>query len=372
LKEFVKNNKHSAMLFRGVIQLLLLFTILFTSCINQPEEPAQEIFTNAQTGALILSEGLWGMDNSSLSRYDFATENVIKDYFKLTNPGFHLGDIANSMILRNDTAYIAVTTAKTVFSISVSSGKLLNSMILTGNHAPRKLCIFDDENAFVSDLYSNSVIQFNPKTMKEIREIPVGPAPEGMCMNGIYLFVANSGYGDYLADRPKAGTVSVIDVLSGLEIQNFIAGPNVVDVKINKKTNSLFAIYNNLPSRKNETGGIIEFNLTDLTLRRKWVTPALSVCFAPGGDTLFFLNKFGVALIDLKNSADSIRQLIVNPNKNDIWYSLSYYYPNNSLWVGNAKNYQVNGEVLIYNLRFPETFYKKFDVGVNPNTIVFY
>ncbi len=359
-----------------IVKQIYIFSFLllsiFFACVKQPSEPEFVPLTEAKNGAFILCEGVWGMDNSSLSRYDFLTHTVISDFYKLANRGYHLGDLANDIVLKNDTAYIAVTSAKAVISINVRTGKFLDSMILTGNHAPRKICIVDDENAFVSDLYSHSVIQFNPKTMKFIKEIPVGPAPEGLANSEIYLFAANSGYGDYLAGKPKAGSISVIDVLSGTEIKNIYAGPNISELKINKKRNSLFASYKNLPSKKNEVGGIIEFDLNSLVQKRKWETVVTGLTFSATQDTLFFLNKTGVAFLDLKMESPKIEQLINNPNPNDVWYSLAVSANDNSFWVGNARNYQVNGEILIFALNYPYGFISKFDVGINPNTIIFY
>lgn len=342
-----------------------------SSCIKEPLAPVVENITAGKEGAFILNEGLWGMNNSSLSRINMPDYSVEEDLFKKANKGFNLGDLANDIFQIKDTVFLALTGSKAIYKINLHTGILTDSLILKGNYAPRKLFISENGRAFFTDLYRHSIVEFNSFAMKLKNEIPVGPAPEGLVNYGIYLFCANSGYGDYLANKPKAGTISVIDMLSGNEISNIPGGPNVVELIINKKYNSLFAVYKNLPSKKNETGGIIQFDLTDLSQKKLWITQAKSICFSESLDTLFFLNKNGIGLIDFSAGQTEIRQCIINPNPSENWYCLSYRTDSKTLWIGNARNYQIKGEVLIYSLQNPSYPYRKIPTGVNPNSIFF-
>ena len=351
---------------------IFLLSFLAISCVKEPGSPVQQNYSELRKdGVFILCEGVWGLDNSSIARYNLANRTLIPDFFSASNEGMILGDLANDIVIKGDTAFVAVTSAMTIEKFLVSSGKSFGRLILSGRRAPRKLLIYDDKNAYVTDLYSHSVIHFNPLLMKYIDEIPVGPAPEAIASDGIYLYVANSGYGDYLKTHPKAGTISVIDVLSEKEIRNFYAGPNVTELLINRKRNSIFAAYRNVPSAKNETGGVVEFSLSELKEKKRWSVNTLRIAFTNSSDTLLILNDTCLVYVDLIANDKIVNTLISNPKPNEKWYSVAVA-PDNSIWIGNAKNYQINGELLIYSHFIKEQLFNPIPLGVNPGKILFY
>lgn len=352
---------------------LLLLIFLFTSCVQIPNANDDNEFKPSKKAAYILCEGLWNMDNSSLARYDFEASSVTNNFFSKVNTNLRIGDLANHLAIKGDTGFIAVTTAKTIEAFNLETGISVGRIKIEGNSAPRKICIINDTLAAFTELYEHKIKFFNPKTIKLLDlEIEVGPAPEGIATDGHYLFVANSGYGDYLAHLPKAGTISVIDLKTMSEIYIINSGKNTVNIVYNKSINKIFAIYNNLPSLKDSIGGIVMINPDNFQIEKEWKTQACSLCFSDDGQTAYFIDKQGVSKINTTASGNEIIKVIQNPNLKEIWYSLSYYGKDNSLWVGNARNYQINGEIIIYNLSDSSKISKRFEVGINPNTIVFY
>ncbi|MGA2296491.1 MAG: hypothetical protein ABSG15_02980 [FCB group bacterium] len=357
------------------LKLKIIVTFLFlVSCVRQPNEPINSTQTQTgQNGAFILCEGLWGMDNSTLSRYDFKTGDLINDYFSNINSGLRLGDLANDIVIKGDTAFISVSTSKTIEVITVSTGKSLGRLYLNGNNCPRKICIVNDTSAFITDLYANCIYEFNPKTIAwKNLNIVVGPAPEGITKSEKYLFVANSGYGDYFANKPKAGTISVIDLINRTEVASLINLPDVIEVIYNAKNQKLYAAYNNLPSLKDSTGGIVEFDADNFTELRRWKLNAKSISLSQTGDSLFFLSDSGASLLNLNIINSQPQLLIRNIINNEYWYSLAVSYYDYTIWIGNAKNYQVAGEIIIYDLKSTISPKIRFNVGVNPNKIVFF
>ena len=351
---------------------ILILILIVVSCENGPNNPNYTLNQFSNKSVYILCEGVWGSNNSSLSRIDFNYNSIINNYIEYINPNIHLGDIANNMVLFGDTIFIAVTTSQTIEAISASTGKWLNRIILEGHKAPRNICIINDSTAFFTDLYDNSIQEFNPRLFKlKNRKISVGPAPEGITCYESKLFIANSGYGDILANKPKAGTISVIDIQSGIETQLLTNVPDVIEVLVSKKLNSLFALYNNLPSLKDSLGGIVQYDLNSLNEINRWFLHPKCMKLSVTEDSLLFFNSNSVYYIELKKS-QQINLLIQNPNINNLWYSYAISPFDNSIWVGNANNFQINGGILVYNLNYPNMLLNKFTIGINPNTILFY
>ena len=352
-----------------IVLFISLLTIALTGCIEPPSGPDNEPPDAVAHGAYVLCEGLWGMDNAALDRYDFGSDDLTRNVFQTAN-GQKLGDLASDLVVWNDYVLISVTTTRIIEKIDLESGKSLGRIIFGTNRAPRKIAVISDSLAAVTDLLNHCISFFNPGSMQIIKDsVPVGPAPEGIAFTGEVLLVVNSGYGDYLADRPKAGTVSVVSINSMEEIGNFPVGPNPIEIILNKKYNKFYVSYNNLPSLPDSLGGIVEFDLPTLTETARLRTDVRSMSLSASSDTLLFISGNNVDFIPLKAGFRK-QNLIKNPAERDIWYSVAAA-PDGSVLVGNAKNYQISGELLIYrtaDFTTPATY----TCGINPNKIVPY
>jgi hypothetical protein len=349
-----------------------MFLLLLISCVKDPTTPSDEVIAPMGKGAFVLCEGLMGMNNSSLTRYDYDSKSIISDFYKTANL-ISLGDGANHIVRWGDTAFIAVSTNKKIIAINLQTGKIIRIISPEGKRAPRKIVILNDTIGYFTDLYDNSVTEFNPRTIVLTgRKAMTGPAPEGIGYYRDLLFVANSGLGDYLAKEPKAGTVSIIDRVTMQEVGLIDDLPDAVEIVVNQSTGKLYIAYYNLPSLEDSLGGIVEYDIVAKKEVRRWRCSPRSILLSTGGDSLFFIDKKGISLLELQKENVNPKQVIENAKANEFWYALSICPFDNTIWIGNAKNYSVNGEVLIYSLSTPSAAKDRFNVGVNPNTIIFY
>lgn len=359
---------------------MLLFLVLvccaFSSCEPLPSAPPATLSSSAlkSGGAYILCEGLWRQDNSTLWRYDDSSDAVIGDVFAGANPGLRLGDTANDMLLKGDTLFIAVSTSRTIEIIRASTAEWL-ARIRFGStrQEPRRLTIFDDSTAFCSNLNDDSITELDTRSCSvRTPRILVGPAPEGIASTRRFVLVANSGFGDFRASEPKAGSVSVFDPRSRSEARIVEGLPNATEILVHKDKTRFYVAYRHLPSKPDSLGGIVEFDAETLAERQRWRlrTPS-SLCFSSTGDTLFFLGASGVHGLKLGAGAGEESFLVLpNPNSREFWYGLAVHPKSSELWVCNARNFSVNGEVLIFQAN--RTLKRRFDVGINPNKVVFF
>lgn len=356
--------------------LLLYFIILFAlffcilSCSNENASVTQPIDTAKKNIALVLCEGLWGFNNTTVSRINLNNFSVVNDFVGKANPNFKIGDIGNDLVVRGDTFFVVVTTTKSLEFFQLSTGKLLGYITFPENSAPRKLAFLNDSISIITDLYQDCVYLVNIKTNKIEDKIPVGPAPEFVAVEANIGYVINSGYGDYRSSEPKSGTISVIDLDEKMEIANIWVGPNPVEVVISKELGLLFAAYYNLPSAisKDSLGGIVAFQLS--TMSKVWEirTNPRSIYFDKQSQRLFYLNDGKVCSINFDGTNQRVH--LQNPKKNEIWYSLSIDTKKNLIYIGNAMNYSVEGFLLVYDMRDFSSPFKKIGVGVNPGKIV--
>lgn len=350
-----------------VFPLLLLF-----GCNDSVILP-DDTFIHSNDGMYILCEGLWRQDNSTLSLYDFSTSTLVNNVFSLANPSLRLGDTGNDILYYNGKCYVAVSTSKSIEVFHAGTTKSIGRLVFDGKVEPRSLTILNDTLGYVTTLGDDSVIEFNPTTMQRKNRIAVGPAPEGITHWKNLVFVANSGYGDFRAKEPLAGSLTVIDASNSTVKQALYVGPNLLSITIDSLSNRLYCYYAHLPSQKDSFGGIVQYSLPDLTEIYRWrIASARSFSLYNQNNSLLFLTEDGVAQLDVTKTNTKPNVIIPNTKKYEIWTGVSFHSNilNPSIIVSNSKNYSVNGSIMIFTK--DGILMKELQVGLNPTKHCYY
>lgn len=351
--------------------LILVLVVLSFGCENpEPIDNNNNKDTSKTNIALVLCEGLYGYDNTTVSKINLLDFSVINDFTIGENPNFRIGDTGNDIIAKGDTFFVVVTTSKAVEYFDLQNGKLLGYVKFEGNFGPRRIAFINDTLALVTDIYADCLHILNIKDKQTVGKIQVGPAPEFLAIYKDKAFVANSGFGDFRASEPKAGTFSVVNLKSFQEEKNVWVGPNPIEIVVCDDVGSMFVSFNHLPSYwKDSVGGIVEFDLNTLERKRKWESFApRSLFWAKDEKAIYFISNDLVKKIEYNNG--KLDTVLVNPRPTEVWYSLAVDEYNDLLMIGNAKNYTVEGEVLVYSNKDSKALITTIKVGVNPSKIL--
>ncbi len=352
------------------LRLLILVSVaLFFGCENpEPINNNNNKDTSKTNIALVLCEGLYGYDNTTVSKINLSDFTVINDFTSSENPNFRIGDTGNDIIAKGDTFFVVVTGSKAIEYFDLKSGKLLGYIRFEGNYGPRRIAFIADTSVLVTDIYADCIYILNVKDKKVVGKIQVGPAPEFLAIYRDRAFVTNSGYGDFRANEPKAGTLSIVNLKNFQEEKTVWVGPNPIEVIVCEDVGSIFVSYNHLPSLKDSIGGIVEFDLNTLERKREWRNFARSLFWAKNEKALYFISNDLIKKIEYNSG--KLDTVLVNSRPTEIWYSLAVDEYNNLLMIGNAKNYTVEGEVFIYSNKEPKPLIATIKVGVNPSKIL--
>lgn len=349
---------------KAVWPLALIVATLVASCVADPLPPSTPDVGGAVTGVLVVNEGVWRQDNATLTLYDPATGIATQDYFALRNPGLRLGDVANSIAVREGRAYVAVSTSRTVEVFDCDSGVSLGRVRLPAGNEPRQIA-FAGTSAFVS-CFGDSVAQFDVRTLNLVRTFAAGPAPEGIAVFGGRLFVAISGYGFYRQHEPMAGTVQVFDVVGGGRIGAIEIGPNPRPMIADTARGLLYVLYG-LPD---SLGGIAEIDARAMMVVRRWpLENTREMALDLRGRIAYATTGQGVMRIDLNDTLTAATVLVAGSQwPGRIFYSLAAA-PSGALYLATLTSYTLPGEVLVFEAG---TLTRRFPCGVNPGDIGFY
>ena len=100
--------------------LVVIILIILSSC-KKEINPSTEI-SKLENGMLVLCEGLFQQNNSSLSWINLQNEEVDVDFFNSKN-GRLLGDTGNDMQIYGGKIYIVVNNSNTLEILSKSTGE---------------------------------------------------------------------------------------------------------------------------------------------------------------------------------------------------------------------------------------------------------
>ncbi len=346
--------------------ILLVFSLILFSC-RETHSPTETdpppVITPGETFLVVLNEGIYGQNNSSVTTYAPLSETAEQHAYSNANSGARLGDTANDMVLRDGKIYIAVDVSNKIEVIDSATLVSEGFIDLGADSSPREICFTPDGYGYVTSLYRNAVIKFDPESKTVLTEISVGQLPEGIVYSEGKVYVANSGFSG-------SDSVSVIDTEFDQVIKNIQTdfNPRNVFTDIN---GFIYVVC---------TGKYQGLGLGSL-----WkIDPADNskidslVIYGNPGEAAILDNEFilvvnidGILKVRINDLAAGYEKLvdsaIINPT-GIIIYSIMTYPNHDYFYAGNPKDYVQNGEIVAFDKSGEEIY--RFDCGLNPGKIL--
>lgn len=347
------------------IKYLLVILLFFVSCKKDNTTPDNEKGKSYKNGILVLNEGLFQQNNSSLSWLDLVTKEVKKDIF-LTINDRPLGDTGNDMILYGGKIYIVVTGSSTIEVIDKNTLESIKQIQFNYNNQaqqPRQITSYEGK-VFVSS-FDGYVTAIDTTTLKIKKRIKVGRNPEGIYVLNHSLYVSNSGGLD--ADNLDS-TVFEINLNTLSVVDTFVVGKNPGDI-IGDDYNNIYVVKRG--DYNNDLSELVRINTTDHSV----VNLGLSTTTLAKKGDLLYLSEYNfntasskVALFDCSSQSIVDPSFISNQDITTLYGVVPY--ESNQLICIDAMNFTNSGYLRFFNSSGQLT--KNYNVGLNPNSIIIY
>ena len=346
--------------------------ILFNSCVKEPLEPDKIIPDKIikTKGLLVLNEGLFNMNNSTLTYYDFADSTARTDYFELKN-GRKLGDTGIDMAKYGSKVYIVVNNSSQLEVIDFNTGISVKQIPFFNGSKPRqpRFLAFNKNKAFLC-LFDGTVAVIDTATLEAEKYISVGRNPDGIAIANNKVYVSNSGGLDF-PNYDK--TVSVIDIETLTEVKKIEVSPNPFII-VPDKYGDLYVI-----SRGNYDNIKMCLQVIDSkTDEIKHTFPDLEILnLAIHGDTAYayhydFMSDNGskIIMINVKNETVISNNFISDGTVIETIYSVAVDKYYGDVFLTDARGFVNTGKVICFSREGKKKY--SFEAGLNPGHIVFF
>lgn len=327
--------------------LIVVLTVASGGCMRW-EYGIREEFNASPSGLFIMNEGNFQYGNATLSYYDPATKEVENELFYRAN-AMRLGDVAQSMTIRNDVGWLVVNNSHVVFAIDTDTFRELGR--ITNLASPRYIHFVSDEKAYITQIWDNRIFIVNPKRYEVTGYIQCpnmemeSGSTEQMVQVGKYLYVNCWSYQNRILKIDTESDTIVDELQVGVQPTSLVVDCN----------NKLWTItdggYSNSPYGE-DVPALYRINIDGEKMRveaqyRFALGDAPSEIQINGsGDRLYWING------DIWSMSVTDEYLPAYPfleARGTIYYGLTIDPKSEDLYIADAIDYQQAGKVYRYS-----------------------
>lgn len=348
--------------------ILFALLALLSGCELQDFNRPAPSFQGESSELLILSEGLFNMNNSSLALYNLEDGSYDYNIFKSLNKR-GLGDTANDMIEYGDKIYIAVAVSSEIEVLDRNSLFSVSQIPLFSPEGiarqPRRLLSYNG-SVYVS-CFDGSLLEIDTLSLSVSRITSLGRNPEHLTVANGKIYVSNSGGLDY---PYYDATVSVVDISSFSEIKKIAVGTNPGCIGTSA-SGDVYVVSRGDYGTEDYTLHKIDSDI-DTVIRSFSDIHPLGFCIE--GDYLYMYNY------NFSTQTNWIRRFDCTTDNLDSWsidspseletpYSIKVCSSTGEIFITDAKNFVLYGDLFCFS---PDGSlkYRLPEVGLNPNCVI--
>ena len=345
-----------------IFKCMLLLSLLAgaTACMKW-DYGNEETFNLSPRGLFITNEGNFQYGNATLSYYDPDSKTVENELFYRAN-AMKLGDVAQSMTIRDGIGWIVVNNSHVIFAIDIVTGKEIGR--ITNLTSPRYMHFLSNEKAYVTQIWDNRIFIVNPTTFEITGYIQCPDmtmeqgSTEQMVQYGRYVYVNCWSYQNRILKIDSVTDTVVDELVVGIQPTSLVMDRN----------NKLWCVtdggYQGSPYGY-EAPSLYKIDAETFTIEAQFnfkLGDAPSEVQLNGTrDKLYWIND---DIWEMDVEAGNIPSEPFLQSRGTIYYGLSIDPVNGDVYIADAIDYQQQGMVLRYSSSGDEL--DRFYVGIIP------
>ena len=354
--------------------------LLMAACSLEPADVAQPAQpTESADRLIVLCEGLWGMDNSTISYIDSGV--LTNRWFRAQNPGRKLGDTGNDILQINDTLVAISVNWSNIIQYIYPDGRAITA---TENIPNNRRLATDGERYLYCTSYANNgyVAKVDLVTKEIVDTCHVGYEPEGIAYYKDKLFVANTGGYSFQEGHEYESTVSVIDAQTMRELKRIDTGCINLYGEMSQYgqyicINSAGDYYDVKPksvvlNMASEEFKVFDFPATyNCTYGNKFYVIGSEFSYNAGsaGAYTYTMHTIDLPSLESHEGLGDYQQMAATIEKMQAPYGIYISPYSGHMYAADARSYATNGYLYEYNPT--DTTITKYNlVGLNPGHIV--
>ena len=342
--------------------MVLLLAVALNGCMEWDYLYSEEFDTSGSNkGLFICNEGNFQYGNATLSYYDPATKKVENEIFYRAN-AMKLGDVAQSMIIRNGVGWVIVNNSHVVFAININTFKEIGR--ITNLTSPRYMHFISDEKAYITQIWDNRIFIVNPKRYEITGYINVpnmtmeSGSTEQMVQYGKYVYVNCWSYQNRILKIDTETDMVVGELEVGIQPTSLVMDCN------NKLWTVTDGGYSGSPYG-HEAPSLYRIDAETFRIEQEfrfdfgdWPS---EVQLNGTKDKIYWLND---DVWEMDVTADRVPDSPFLPYQGTLYYGLSICPRTDEVYVADAIDYMQNGKIYRYS---PERkLIDEFYVGIIP------
>lgn len=340
---------------------VIIFLIFIASCSSK-----KPVGTGSGS-VIVLNEGNFQHGNASLSIYNPISKSITNDIFSLENGGALLGDVAQSLCLLNDTAFIVINNSqKVVIADAANNFKYIDTIFMPGA-SPRYFLPVGGSKAYITELYANKIWVVDFRLRSILKTIPVSGWTENLYNWGGKVLVqeqttpfsSNPIHAILLIDPDNDRIVNSIDLNSD---------PGSMALTTDNQLFVLCPAPTGVPSGK---AHLYNIDLPSLSVARTFSfdstrTPAY-IRYSNYSNQLLFSDNEGI--FKMLPSDTNLPSQVFIPSQSWNVYGMNVNPENGDLYISNALDYQQASNIMRYSNS--GMLIDQFKAGIITNGFVF-
>lgn len=339
---------------KNLIKIVIL-CLSVVSCTKTPVFP--NINFSFGGGVYILNEGNFRGNNGSLSFYSYDSTKIFNDVYNTVN-GETLGDVPNAMVIKGDKAYILVNNSGKIEVVDQNT--IQSKTTIKGLISPRNMAVINDNKAYVSSLYSDSVAIINLADNIISGYINLRRTSEAIVIAGNKAFISNWAGGR---------EIMVVNTINDVVVDSIEVGAEPESMAIDK--NGMIWVLCNGGWMRQNNAELVQINSYTNTVEKTLIFPskeASPTCLRIDGlrQTLYFLEN-GVKQMDITDGLPGAS--FIEQKTGQYYYKIAINPINGDILVTDAVDFAQMGYVMIYTDK--GTFVTKQKAGIIPGSMCF-